>query len=416
MKPRIFISAVSREMKSARQLVANTLTALGYEPVWQDIFSTSGEDIRPMLRKQVDSCGAVLQIVGDAYGFEPPQPDESFGRVSYTQYEALYAKSQGKKVYYLVAMPDMPRDSEPDMLDADDGHSERSEQTDTDTWQRRSLQANYRNKIQSAEHVFYPIQTQHEAELTVRRLKQDLDGLRTRFRVWMAGISAALVFIALGVVSSIFLLNKQSGKIDETLRTVQQQTTDLSSLARQVNQPERIREQLAGTIMKTFSKAIAEADKLKTWRDRDNAKKLAVSQRDSNLERIEEFLEEIEIVLGSGKASPEYLEMIRIFNQEGAEAAVAYVDSQKENLKSTFMRNQASNRQISTEFWYPSLFDWAIYMIHDTACKIANRNQTKSINAFMDDFQTDDGRRFTSHGRRSARRRSDRMETRSALS
>lgn len=56
MKPRIFVSAVSRELKTTRQLVANTLLALGYEPVWQDIFETSGEDIRPMLRRQIDSC------------------------------------------------------------------------------------------------------------------------------------------------------------------------------------------------------------------------------------------------------------------------------------------------------------------------------------------------------------------------
>lgn len=32
MKPVIFVSAVSRELHSARQLVANTLHALGYEP------------------------------------------------------------------------------------------------------------------------------------------------------------------------------------------------------------------------------------------------------------------------------------------------------------------------------------------------------------------------------------------------
>ena len=93
MKPRIFISSVSRELKTVRQLVANTLTALGYEPVWQDIFDTSSDDIRPMLRKKIDSCTAILQIVGDAYGAEPPLPDEQFGRVSYTQYELLYALS-----------------------------------------------------------------------------------------------------------------------------------------------------------------------------------------------------------------------------------------------------------------------------------------------------------------------------------
>jgi len=79
-KPLIFVSAVSRELKTARQLVANTLTALDDEPVWQDIFETRCDDIRPMLRQKIDSCSAVLQIVGDAFGAEPPVPDESFGR------------------------------------------------------------------------------------------------------------------------------------------------------------------------------------------------------------------------------------------------------------------------------------------------------------------------------------------------
>ena len=49
-RPTIFISAVSKELRSARQLVANTLTFLGYEPVWQDIFGTETGDLRQMLR------------------------------------------------------------------------------------------------------------------------------------------------------------------------------------------------------------------------------------------------------------------------------------------------------------------------------------------------------------------------------
>src|SRR3954471_5537510 len=98
-KPTIFISAVTRELKNARQLVANTLEFLGYEPVWQDIFGTETGDLREMIRRQIDQCSGVVQLVGQCYGFEPPRPDEQFGRVSYTQYEALYARSQGKKVW-----------------------------------------------------------------------------------------------------------------------------------------------------------------------------------------------------------------------------------------------------------------------------------------------------------------------------
>ena len=51
-RPLIFISAVSRELRSARQLVANTLTFLGYDPIWQDIFETSEGDLRSVLRSR----------------------------------------------------------------------------------------------------------------------------------------------------------------------------------------------------------------------------------------------------------------------------------------------------------------------------------------------------------------------------
>jgi hypothetical protein len=63
-------------------LVANTLLALGYEPIWQDIFETSNDDLRDLLRKKIDDCSAVMQIVGNAYGAEPPTVDPAYGRIS----------------------------------------------------------------------------------------------------------------------------------------------------------------------------------------------------------------------------------------------------------------------------------------------------------------------------------------------
>ena len=110
-RPLIFISAVSRELRSARQLVANTLTFLGYQPIWQDIFGTEGGDLRALLRQQIDQCKGVVQLVGQCYGAEPPTIDPQFGRVSYTQYEALYARKRGKKVWYLFIDESFPIDA-----------------------------------------------------------------------------------------------------------------------------------------------------------------------------------------------------------------------------------------------------------------------------------------------------------------
>src|SRR4029077_162615 len=109
-RPLVFVSAVSRELKSARQLVANTLTFLGHQPVWQEIFGTESGDLRAILRQQIDHCKGVVQLVGQCYGAEPPGADEQFGRVSYTQYEALYARERGKKVWYLFIDESFPID------------------------------------------------------------------------------------------------------------------------------------------------------------------------------------------------------------------------------------------------------------------------------------------------------------------
>ena len=134
MSPRsaIFISAVSRELKSARQLVANTLTFLGYEPEWQDIFGTEEGDLRAILRRRIDSCKGVVQLVGQCYGAEPPVSDEQFGRVSYTQYEALYANSKRKKVWYLFLDESFPTDP----------HEEEYEE-------KQRLQSDYRARLKA---------------------------------------------------------------------------------------------------------------------------------------------------------------------------------------------------------------------------------------------------------------------------
>ena len=63
-RPAIFVSAVSAELRSARQLVANTLTFLGYDAEWQGIFGTEEGDLRAVLRHRIDSCKGVVQLIG----------------------------------------------------------------------------------------------------------------------------------------------------------------------------------------------------------------------------------------------------------------------------------------------------------------------------------------------------------------
>src|SRR3954468_14024856 len=199
-RPPIFVSAVSRELRSARQLVANTLTFLGYEPVWQDIFGTEGGDLREVLRGKIDQCRGVVQLVGQCYGAEPPTPDEQFGRVSYTQYEALYARKRGKKVWYLFIDETFP-------VDLCEPESE----------ELHALQAAYRKRLQSDAHLFHPLTSREGLEASVLKLRDDLIRLRRGVKRWAAGVA---IMLALSVGLGVWLLYNQR---ESTQRIVEAQ-------------------------------------------------------------------------------------------------------------------------------------------------------------------------------------------------
>src|SRR6185295_20112693 len=203
-RPLIFISAVSKELRSARQLVANTLTFLGYQPVWQDIFGTEGGDLRGMLRQQIDQCKGVVQLVGQCYGAEPPIADNHYGRISYTQFEALYARERVKKVWYLFIDETFPieaHDPEPEEL--------------------HELQAAYRRRVQADAHLFHSLTSREALEAGVLKLRDDLTKLRRGVKQWAIGVAALLLFIAVLVV---WLVRGQAGiakKIVEETRSVE---------------------------------------------------------------------------------------------------------------------------------------------------------------------------------------------------
>ena len=116
-RPRLFLSAVSEELGTARQAVAATVRTLGFDPVSQDDFPTGHGELRQWLREQLDSCEGLIQLVGEGYGAEPPEVDQECGRVSYTQFEFFYARHQNKKTWVIVIGKEFVRDKPPDQLD-----------------------------------------------------------------------------------------------------------------------------------------------------------------------------------------------------------------------------------------------------------------------------------------------------------
>ena len=198
-RPSIFISAVSKELRSARQLVANALQILGYQPDWEEIFGTEQGDIRAMIRRKIDASGGVIQLVGQCYGTDLRNPDGQFGRVSYTQYEALYAKQRGKKVWYLLLDTNFTVDqhtSEPEEL--------------------RALQMAYRKRVTDGEQLYHPLGTSDALEASVLKLREDLAQLRRRGKQWAAGVIALLILIVALVIWVVHREGETQQKQSET--------------------------------------------------------------------------------------------------------------------------------------------------------------------------------------------------------
>ena len=219
-RPAIFVSAVSCELRSARQLVANTLTFLGYDPEWQEVFGTEEGDLRAMLRRRIDACKGVVQLVGECYGAEPPVIDEQFGRVSYTQYEALYGSSRGKRVWYLFLDETFPTDA----------HEAEGEA-------KTGLQNEYRAKLRAQSHLYHPLRTVESLEATVLKLRDDLTQLRRGVRRWTVFV---VVILLLLVGLGLWNLQRQN----ESREEVNRQLTSMREIIRRLPQKEAEQRQI----------------------------------------------------------------------------------------------------------------------------------------------------------------------------
>jgi tetratricopeptide (TPR) repeat protein len=218
-RPLIFVSAVTRELRSARQLVANTLMFLGYEPIWQDVFGTEEGDLREVLRRQIDRCKGVVQLIGRSYGAEPPQPDPNFGRVSYTQYEALYARQRGKKVWYLFIDQSFPVDS-----------------CDEEPVELRDMQTAYRQRVKADSHMFHALTSAEGLEASVLKMRADLHRLRRGLKQWAIAVALLLVFIAALGIWLLYGQRRAARQMGETKQAVSEVTEQLGKLRQAVMQ------------------------------------------------------------------------------------------------------------------------------------------------------------------------------------
>jgi len=179
-----------------------------------------------MLQRQIDDCKGVVQLVGHRYGAEPPSVDEQFGRVSYTQFEALYAEQKGKKVWYLVLDENFPADT----------HEPESDEL-------RELQASYRQRLKTESRLRYSLGSREALETSVLKLRNDLARLRRGVKQWAAAVIVLLVILVGAVVwikSGQRQQNQQlSAMREEMNKLLQQGVAQYAEVQSKVRQEER---------------------------------------------------------------------------------------------------------------------------------------------------------------------------------
>ncbi len=193
MNESVFVSCVSQEFRTTRGLVSNTLRRLGFTPIDQEIFGTESGDLCQVLREKIDGCEGLIHLVGHGYGAEPPVETE-FGRVSYTQYEFLYARSRGKKTWLVIVDESCPRDTPIIELDLppEASHADPSGYQE----ERRRLQEDYRAKRQGDGHLFHRVSSEEQLQIKLNELRNELDTLREKQRQLQEEIARQLARIA----------------------------------------------------------------------------------------------------------------------------------------------------------------------------------------------------------------------------
>ena len=208
----VFISATSGDLASVRKTVTDALLTMGCHPVAQDHFSPDFRTVAKMLEDRIETCQAVIHIVGKRYGAEPDPEKLPPGtpRRSYTQMEYDMARKLGLKTYVFVCPDDFPYD--------DTGNEEPTE--------LRELQEAHRNSILEGEYLYTPVETRDEVSSSVHKLQLELDELRGTVERGKRGIFigiAALVAILLLLGGGVFWMMGQSGKQTAALSQIQSQ-------------------------------------------------------------------------------------------------------------------------------------------------------------------------------------------------
>ncbi len=314
-RPRLFLSAVSEEFSTARKKVAGILDSLGYEVISQEKFRTGPGELRNWLREQIDSCKGLIQLVGFAYGEEPPEVDTDFGRVSYSQFEFLYAynHTQDIKTWVIFVEGNCYRDKLIDQLDL----PHETSYPDPGGWQaeRRKLQKGYKDRLRKENHLRHYAKSDEDLELKIHKLPDYLLELRKDHEKWL-----------------------ESDKDFKTHTT--RRLDEISEAARLTT--EKIRDHLIETAEKTYQREQSESEIPTDWKERQRLREAAKNAHTARLFRIKDLAAAFAEIEGRESATSVFKEMTRIVSEQGVDEAIAYVATQRPKIIESVLARSAT--------------------------------------------------------------------------
>ena len=340
--PRVFVSAASSDLGSARKVVSDALTRIECLPVEESVFGTEYGPIREMLQRKIASCQAVVHLVGRDYGGEPDPQTLPGGqpRRSWTQIEYDLAQQLKKKLYILVCDDAFPFDPRP--------HPEPDE--------KAALQTAHREAVLADERLWHTVHDTDELRQQVENLKVPLDEVRDqlrrqqfRHRRQLGIVAAALLLVSVGVIYGLRQLGKKVdetggqlsdvgkdvkkvdegvAKLDETVATIPKATAD--EVRKLYEDPDVLTGKLKSHIRRRADEQIAEVrrEAPSDWRKRDEIEK----RRDQALGRVDEMVETIRKGL-AGDPDPVFTEAARILTEKGVEEAIEYLESKQPEIE-----------------------------------------------------------------------------------
>ena len=349
-RPRIFLSAVSTELRSARQAVARTVRTLGYDPVSQDDFPTGYGELRQWLREQIDGCEGLIQLVGDAYGAEPPEADPEFGRVSYTQFEFLHALRKGKKTWVVLIGDRCSRDRAATQLDLPESTAG-LEPAAAQDWQaeRKALQHSYRDRLVQENHLRHSANDDTALENIILKLRDELAELRRTDEIRQRRLWRAVVAVLIGLL----MLSGGGWWATRHLETTVQKAAVVDT--------EKIRAHLLTTIEETHRQELAEAETASDWRERQQRREAADAAHAMRRMRVDELATSFAEIEARGDSTSVFQELSRILAEQGVDEAIAYMADQKTSILQSVRARAVAARERNRSELEPLLRTAALY-------------------------------------------------------